>query len=158
MAINLNRTLPAAPAGSVNVKFQSDVSGNVSGYVPGSASIQPGIDTTGLTADVATATLLAVTATGMYRVTGYIVETTADGASSTLPTIDISWTDSDTGVSITRSITATQAGNTIGTYDLGECSINALTANDISYETNGYVSGTPATMTYAIHLTVEQLF
>lgn len=158
MAINLNRTTPAAPAGSVNVKFQSDASGNVSGYVPGSASVLPGIDTTGLTADVATATLFAVTATGMYRVTGYIVETTPDGASSTLPTIDITWADADTSVAITRSITATKTGNTTGTYDLGTCSFNALAANNISYATNGYVSGTPATMTYAIHLTIEQLF
>lgn len=158
MAINLNRTTPAAPAGGINVKWQSDVSGNVSAYVPSAASILPGINTTGLTANVGTATLLAVTATGMYRVTGYIVETTPDGVSSTLPTINITWVDADTGVSITRSITVTKTGNTAGTYDLGECSFNALTANNISYATAGYVSNTPATMTYAIHISIEKLF
>lgn len=158
MSINLNDTTPAAPAGSTNVAWQVDISGNVSASLPSTSTVLPGIDTTGLTADVATATLFAVLVSGMYRVTGYIVETTPDGVSSTLPTIDISWTDADTSVLITRSITATQAGNTTGTYDLGECSINALSTNDISYATNGYVSATPATMTYAIHLTIEKLF
>lgn len=158
MAINLNDTVPAAPAGATNVAWQVDISGNISASVPTASTVLPGIDATGQTADIAIATLHAVTASGMYRVTGYIVETTRDGASSTLPTIDITWVDVDTGVSITRSITATQTGNTVGTYDLGRCEISALTANDISYATNGYVSGTPATMVYAIHLTVEKLF
>lgn len=157
MAINLNRTTPAAPAGSVNVKWQSDVSGNVSGYVPSSASIQPGINTTGLTANVATAPLLAVTASGAYRVTGYIVETVVGSVSSVLPKITISWTDTDTSVAESKDITATQAGNTVGTFDTGSVVVNALTANNISYATSGYAS-TAAGMTYAIHLTVEKLF
>lgn len=35
MAINLNDTLPAAPAGGKNIKWQEDISGNVSGYFIG---------------------------------------------------------------------------------------------------------------------------
>lgn len=34
MSRNLSDTTPAAPAGGVNVKFQEDVSGNTSAYVP----------------------------------------------------------------------------------------------------------------------------
>ena len=33
MSINLSDTTPAAPAANANVKWQTDVSGNVSGYV-----------------------------------------------------------------------------------------------------------------------------
>lgn len=40
MAITFNSTTPAAPAGSANITWQKDMSGNVSGYVgPGSPQI-----------------------------------------------------------------------------------------------------------------------
>lgn len=158
MAINLNDTTPAAPSGGVNVKWQNDVSGNVSAYVDGAASLETPLNTTGLTADVVIATLFSVTDAGLYRVSGYVVETTADGASSTLPKLTITWQDADSGATISKDITATQTGNTAGTFDQGDVRCNADASTDIQYTLSGYVSGTPATMTYAIHITIEKLF
>lgn len=156
MGINLNRTLPAAPAGSTNVKWQSDVSGNVSGYVSASASTLPPTDQTGQTADIPPTTVLAVIASGRYRISGYIVVTTPDGASSTLPKITITWTDSDSTGAMSKDITATQTGNAATTFDQGDVIVNATTATNIQYATSGYASGTPATMQYAVHIIVEQ--
>lgn len=41
MAVNLNDTTPAAPAGGTNVKWQSDASSNVSAYLPIGGLPQP---------------------------------------------------------------------------------------------------------------------
>jgi hypothetical protein len=158
MSLNLSSSTPAAPTGSSLVTFQTDGSGNVSGYVDSSAAVLPAIDTTGLTANVSITTLFAVTDAGVYRVSGYVVETTPDGASSTLPKLTITWVDADTSVTVHKDITATQAGNTAGTFDQGDVRVSAAASSNIQYTLSGYVSGTPATMTYAIHLTIEQVF
>lgn len=157
MAINFNDTLPAAPAGRQNVAWQVDVSGNASANVPSTPGLLPGIDTTGLVADVATADIIALSATARYRVSGYIIVTTADGASSTLPKITVSWIDADNNTLQTKDITATQTGNSLTTFDEGEVIVSSRTANPIQYETSGYASGTPATMTYALHIVLELL-
>jgi hypothetical protein len=34
MAANLNNTTPAAPSGNINITWQKDALGNVSGYIP----------------------------------------------------------------------------------------------------------------------------
>lgn len=88
---------------------------------------------------------------------GYIIVTTPDGASSTLPAIVITWTDADNSVAQTLTLTPTNTGNTTATYETGAELISALTSNDISFATSGYTSGTPATMTFALHLTIESL-
>lgn len=129
----------------------------MSAYIPSGPVSLPGIDTTGLTADVASATLLAVTATGRYSITGYIVVTTADGVASTLPKITISWTDADNATLQSFDLTPTSAGNTLTTLKQADMVVSALTGNDITYATSGYVSVTPATMTYALHLTIQKL-
>lgn len=141
------------------VTFQTDGHGNMSAYIDGAAAIQPPVDTTGLTADVSIATLFPVVDAGIYRVSGYIVVTTPDGASSVLPKLTITWTDNDTSVSVSKDITATQNTNLAGTtFDQGDVRVSAAASSDIQYATSGYASGTPATMTYAIHLTIEQVF
>src|ERR1700722_14309115 len=98
MASNFNSTTPAAPSGSVNVVFQTDGSGNDSAYVPASSGLLAPVALTGQTADISATnipTLATVSANGLYRVSVYIIVTTVDGASSTLPSVTISWTDAD---------------------------------------------------------------
>lgn len=157
MGSNLNDTTPAAPAGGVNVKWQTDGAGNDSAYVPSSAVSFPSANATAQTANIAATTLLAVTVTGRYRISGYVIVTTPDGASSTLPSIVITWTDADSSVAQSFTLTPTNAGNTTTSLQQALMIVSAVTATNIQYATTGYVSGTPATMQYALHLTIEAL-
>ena len=154
MSVNLSSTTPAAPASNTNVTFQTDGSGNISAYVPSSAQNLPGVNTTGLTANVAATTLLAVTTAGMYRVSGYIILTVAGSISSTLPSIVITWNDKDSTVAQTITLTPTNAGNTTATYQQATCIIDAQATTNIQYSTTGYASNA-AGMTYALHLRIE---
>lgn len=158
MSINLNAALPAAPAGNTNVIFQRDASGDISAYVPTSPSVDPAgsIDSTGNTANIAAAPLVAAPA-GLYRISAYIVVTTPDGASSTLPSIVITWTDADNGAPETLTLTPTNAGNTTAAYQQAVAIVSADVAAAIQYSTTGYASGTPATMAYAVHIRIEAL-
>jgi hypothetical protein len=157
MSVNLSNTTPAAPSGSTNVTFQTDGSGNVSAYVTTSTELTAdGVDTTGLSANVG-ATDLVVSPSGKYRISGYIIVTTVDGASSTLPSIVISWNDFNNGQGQTLTLTPTSTGNVLTTYEQADCFINANVSANIQYSTTGYASGTPATMKYALHITVEKL-
>lgn len=127
------------------------------------------IDTTGLTANVAAATLLASgsVAGGQYQIACYVVETTAGSVSSTLPNVQIIYTDPDTNTSITIDATPIlgiagigQTGaltaNTIGTASAGVITINAKAATVIQYQTVNYAS-TAAGMTYALHIKISAL-
>lgn len=158
MAINLNQTTPAAPAGTVNGAFQVDVSGNVSVNLPLSAVelSASAVDLTAQTADIVTATLLATTASTRYRISGYLIVTTPGSLSSTLPKLTIGWTDVDNSVAQTIDLTATNSGNLTTTYTLGDAVISALTGSNITYATSGYASNA-AGMAYAIHILIEQL-
>lgn len=127
------------------------------------------IDTTGLTANVSAATIYAVPSSGvgMYRISSYVVETTAGSVSSTLPNVQILYTDNETGGSITIDATPIlgiagigQTGaltsNTIGTASSGVIVINAKASTNIQYQTVNYAS-TAAGMAYALHIKLEVL-
>jgi hypothetical protein len=157
MAINLNGTTPAAPAGSTNVTWQEDVSGNVSAYVSTGPTTLTPVDLTAQTANIGATTLLAATASARYLISGYIIVTTVDGVSSTMPKITITWTDPDNSAAQSFDLTATSAGNTTATIKQGVMVVSAKTATNIQYATSGYVSNTPATMQYALHLTIQKL-
>lgn len=157
MAINLNGTTPAAPAGSTNVTWQNDVSGNVSAYIGTSPTTLTPVDLTAQVANISATTLLAATASARYLISGYIIVTTVDGASSTLPKITMTWTDPDSSVAQSFDLTATSAGNTTTTIKQGVMMVSAKTGTNIQYATSGYASGTPATMQYALHLTIQKL-
>lgn len=158
MSVNLSSTVPAAPSGSTNVTWQTDGAGNVSAYSKTGSSLLTGVNLTAQTANISATTLLAVTASGQYRVSGYIIVTTADGVSSTLPKITITWTDQDNTTGQSFDLTATSAGNTLTTFKSGILQLSAKTGNNIQYATSGYLSNTPATMQYALHLTIEKVF
>jgi hypothetical protein len=97
---------------------------------------------------------------GGYKADCYIILTTVDGASSTLPACNVIYTDADTGTSHTVALTATSAANTKDTIGAGTTTLpfgffHPKAATAISYSTSGYASGTPATMQYAIHFRLE---
>lgn len=114
-------------------------------------------DLVGQTADVALTTLGTPLSNGRYRVSGYIIVTTVDGASSTLPSIVITWTDPDNNTAQSFTLTATSAGNLLTTKQSADVFISAKSGVAVQFNTTGYTSGTPATMQFAIHLTIERL-
>src|SRR5205823_12199857 len=97
---------------------------NISTVSNGIPSEVATIDSTGLTANVGATTLYAVPASGagMYRVSAYVVETTAGSVSSTLPNVQIVYTDSDSNTSVTIDATPI-----LGVAGIGQT--GALTAN-----------------------------
>ena len=158
MSVNFSDTTPAAPAGSTNVAWQTDGSGNVSGYVTSAVELTGnGFDATAQTADIAATDLITSPTAGRYRVSAYIIVTTVDGASSTLPEIDLSWDDADNGTSQTLTLTPTNTGNLQTTFEYNDAFVSVGSSAALQFSTTGYASGTPATMQFAIHITVEKL-
>lgn len=122
------------------------------------------IDSTGLTANVGATLLYAVPSSGagQYQVCSLVVETTAGSLSSTLPNVQIVYTDNDTGGTITIDATPIlgiagigQTGaltaNTVGTTSTGVIVINAKASTNINYQTVNYASNL-AGMAYALHI------
>jgi hypothetical protein len=126
----------------------------------GVGSIVSTVNLVNQNANVSSATLYAVPASGAgtYRVSCYAVETTADGASSTLPNIGIGWTDSDSSVSLLAStVTSTNTANAPGAFAQGIQTVYAKASTNITYQTSGYASGTAGAMKYAVHIKLEYL-
>lgn len=157
MSVNLSNNTPAPPTGGTNIKWQTDGAGNVSGYIQAATElVGDGVDLTAQNANIGSSTLVT-TPNGYYRVSAYIIVTTVDGASSTLPSIVLAWNDKDNGQPQTMTLTPTAAGNLLTTYQENDGIISAGSSANINYSTTGYASGTPGTMKYAIHIRVEQL-
>lgn len=156
MAINLNATLPAAPAGSTNVVFQKDSSGNISAYVTSAPELTgDNVDLTAQTANIGSTTVVPAPPNGLYRVAGYIIVTLV-GTTSTLPSIVLTWTDQTNGQLQTLTLTPTNTGNTLTTIQQNDAILSCGPASDLSFSTTGYAStGTP--MQYAVHIRVEAL-
>ncbi len=157
MSINLNDLLPAPPAGSTNVKFQEDISGNVSAYVtvPGLVPASS-VDLTAQSANIGATNLIAAPTAGVYRISAYVIVTRAGGSSSTLPAIVITWFDQDNGVAQSLTLTPTNNGNSTTTYQEAVGIVSANTGA-IQYSTTGYVSAGSPSMQYALHIRIESM-
>lgn len=140
--------------------------GTVSNGVPAEYAT---IDLVLQAANIGATTLYSVPASGqgMYRISAYVVETTAGSVSSTLPNVQIVYTDPDTNTSITIDATPIlgvagigQTGaltsNTVGTASSGVIAINVKASTTIQYQTVNYAS-TAAGMQYALHIKVEAM-
>lgn len=127
------------------------------------------VDSTGLTANVGATTLYTVPASGegLYRVSAYVVETTAGSISSTLPNVQVVFTDKDSNTSVTLDVTpvigaaglgetGALTANTVGTLASGAVPIYVKASTTIQYQTVNYASNA-AGMTYALHLKLEAL-
>jgi hypothetical protein len=115
---------------------------------------------TTLNANQSSATLYAVPAGGggMYRAIAYAVVVTPDGASSTLPSVGIGWTDSDTSVGLlATNVTTTNTANAAGAFGQGVQVFNAKAGTNITWQTSSYASGTAGAMKYAVHIRLEYL-
>jgi len=126
----------------------------------GLAAIIAKIDLVNQSANVSSATLYAVPSAegGLYRASCYAVETTADGASSTLPSIGIGWTDLDSSTPLlASSVSSTNTANAIGAFGQGQQVMYAKGGTNITYQTSSYASGTAGAMKYAIHVKLERL-
>ena len=160
MSMNLSSSTPAAPAGNTLVTFQTDGSGNVSGYIPATPNLltSDNVNLTGQGANISATDLVASgLTTGVYKVSAYIIVTTADGASSTLPSVVITWKDPNNSTSQSLTLTPTNSGNLLTTLQQASCTINAATGTAIQYATSGYASGTPSAMKYALSIRVEAM-
>lgn len=118
-------------------------------------------NTTGLSANVSSTALLTPSANGFYRITCYLVVTQAASVSSTLPNCNVIYTDADSSVAQTITITNGSSGNTLGLTappsgtGLG---IYAKSGISISYSTSSYASSGATPMLYALHLRLEGPF
>lgn len=157
MAVNFNNTTPAAPANNTNVQWQQDVSGNISGYVPSSAQKVASVDLTAQVANIAASTLVTPAASALYKVSAYIVVTQAATTSSTLPSIVLTWTDQDNNTSESLTLTPTNTGNALTTYQQAVALLSVKNATNLQYSTTGYLSSGATGMQYAIHIRVEQI-
>lgn len=167
MSVNFSNTTPAAVAGNSNVTWQTDGSGNISGYLPTSSSVAAKIDLTAQTAAVAATNLLAAPATARYRISAYLkVTTPATGAAtSTLGAVTITYADGTDNVaqSVVMQLqtqagasATTNVGNSTTTVLAGEVPIYAHTGTAIQYAI-GYASNAANTMAFEAHLAAEQI-
>lgn len=157
MGLNLSNTTPAAPAANVNVEWQTDGQGNVSGYVPQSAVEIVEVDLTAQAANIAATTMDTPTTAGLFRVVAYIVVTTVATTSSTLPSVVITWVDRDNGTTQTLTLTPTSAGNSLTTYEAAVGIISSAASQPIQYATTSYATSGATSMQYALHLRLEAL-
>ena len=155
-----NDTTPAAPAGSQNVKWQVDGSGNVSAYLPTAPLAAPSLNLLAQSAAISTTTFFATGTTpgaGMYRLSYYTYVTVAGNAVNLTATF--TWQD-DSGAAANTLTTGNIACNTLGANSetapgLGEIIFYSEASVNISYATA--LSGAIGTGRYALRLRLEYL-
>src|SRR5208337_262479 len=144
MSVNLSSTTPAAPSGKTLVQFQTDGSGNVSAYISSATElVGDNVDLTAQTANIS-ATPLIASPSGLYRISAYIIVTTVDGASSTLPSVVIAWDDKDNGQPQTLVLTppSTNTPDLLTIYEQNDSIISAGSTANLHFSTTGYASAT----------------
>lgn len=140
------------------------------GQAPPPASAVATYNATGLGANLA-ATLISPQVNpviyalgGTYKANCYVILTTVDGSSSTLPKCQVVFTDADTTNSHTQDVTATSTANTADTIGPapavtaqlpGGGAFHVAPSTAISIDTTGYASNTSGQMKYAIHFTLQ---
>lgn len=159
MAINLNNSTPAAPAGSTNVTWQKDTSGNVSAYVTAAPELTgDNVDLTAQSADISATDILTSPTSGLYRVSMYIsVSQVASGTGSTLPSVILTWTDQDSAQSMSLTATPTSTGNALTTVEQATAVLSVSATAAITYATSGYASNGTTAMNFSLHIRLEAL-
>lgn len=124
------------------------------------------VDQTGLSADLAWTTITTPGANGFYRISAFIVLTTAAGTSSTLPQCQVDFYDADSNTYQAEYITNTMTTNTVG--QVGPVMVAAAgpwpfvfyakSGQAIRFRTLGYVSSPAAAMHFAVHARLEGPF
>lgn len=123
-------------------------------------------DATAQQANIASTPIYTVPANGggMYRLCAYAVITQAATTSSTLPFVQMSWTDGDSSTALSGYgvISSGQTQNTIGTNSVNSGGvtfpeINVKAGSTISINIGGYASSGATPMQYAVHVRLEYL-
>jgi hypothetical protein len=137
---------------------------NISLVGNGFASEYATVDNVTATANIAATTLYAVPASGagLYRLSYYVIVNRAATTSSTLPDLQLTWTDPDNSTLQTFGPvdSATPSANTLTTTYSGTVVISAKASTNIQYQTGvttAYASVGGTSMQYSIHLKVEAL-
>lgn len=122
-------------------------------------------DSPAQTANIPATNLLTAAAAGTYRLSCYVVITTAATTSSTMPSCSALWTDSDSSAAETVQITTTSAANTVGTNSLsvantggaGVAVFQVKSVSNVQFQTSSYASTGGTAMQYAVHVKLEYL-
>lgn len=164
LAINGQTKLSVTAAGLVQVANDMTI-GNVVTSYQGNAKdashhgmpfTRASASATGQTANVAATTVLASAPAGRYRITALAAVTTGASISSTLPAVQVRYTDNTDGVVKTATVTQTETGNTTATAAGGSALIDVQSGTNIQFLTTGYASNL-AGMAYKYYLTLEVL-
>lgn len=163
--VGIGTSTPSSSLFSVGAssQFQMNASGAVTQY-NGLTVVANGIPSEGdqvnlaaQTAPIAGTNLLSSAAAQMYRVSCYVVVTTAATTSSTLPSCVMGWTDGDNSTPQSFTLTPTNTGNALTTFQQAVMVLNAKAATAITYSTTGYASSGATAMQYAIHIRLEAM-
>ena len=157
----------ASPSSLLSVgsssQFQVNGSGKVVEYNGeptagnGIASISGAADLAAQAAEVAETTLFSAPATGLYRISAYAKVTQAATTSSTLPGVEIGWTDGDGTAFSGYGVTAPQGGNTLYTMAQGSAVLWCEAGTAVTYSTSGYASSGATAMEFELHIRAEAL-
>lgn len=112
---------------------------------------------TAQSANINSPTLYAVPASGMYRVSVFVVLSRAATTSSVLPGLSVSYTEATTGVAVQDIVTQTANTNTLGLHMGGSVIISAQQGSNIGYTTSNYASSGATSMQYSVSLKIEFL-
>ena len=115
------------------------------------------VDLTGQTANVSTTNIIASTAAaGLYRISIHIGVTTAATASSTLPSVTVSYTD-QSSVAQSGTAVASNSGNLTTDVGRGDVICSCKAGSAITFSTSGYASSGATAMQYSLHIRLEYL-
>lgn len=159
MSTNISSSTPAAPsANDLLVTWQTDGLGNISGYMPLSVAeiATADIDLTAQAANISTTTIFTPTASGLYRISAYMIVTQAATTSCVLPSLTIGWTDKDNATAQTDVLIASSTTNTLNNYQQASLIISAAASDVITYATGSYASVGTTPMQYALHIRIEE--
>lgn len=106
-------------------------------------------------ADINMPTLYAVPVSGMYRVSAFMVQTVASETSSTLPSLNVQYTEPTTGLGMSGQLMTSSSLNLIGAHQGGSVVILAQQGSSIGYVTGDYASSGATAMRYAVQLKIE---
>jgi hypothetical protein len=116
-----------------------------------------GASAVGQAANVNAPAVYAVPASGMYRVSTFIVITQAATTSATMPSVNVLYTEAVTGVAASDLVTLSAAANAVGTRSGGTAVIQAQQGSNIGYSTSDYASVGATPMQYQVRIAIERL-
>jgi hypothetical protein len=161
--------VPAPPAGSGSTDYlRADGSWDSPPGTGGVAVVA--IDLTGQNANISATTIATPGANGYYRISGWTVASSASPSGAGLPGISIKFTDADSSVVQTATLTySNPAVNTQGVFGVINSSVSpglavwsgtfyAKSGVAIQYQTTGYAAGSGTALLYALHLRLEGPF